>query len=381
MAYSKTTWAKRVRQYLQRFTLTATGNPNEYDISRVEGTISVVGTPFSITNMQKIEDAIEDIINGEHNYGASAAGSDTYAITFGTAFSSLPAGIFFNVKADVGNTGAATLTIDAIAAKDIKKMTAAGKAALATGDIIAGGIYTVLYDGTDFILSNPLAILASLGTAAGDIPYFSGANTPAKLALDGAYKVLGANSGNNGIQYWASLQSILTAKGDQLWASGANTPARIAKGSLGQFWRQLADDTPGWSAANITASGSFSESSQSINASSDLTYNIAVGLSATHGQVWFYHYHGGLTSYRSVMVMFTTSTSGALSFYCMSHNSTVRMYSGSSELSAPTFDSGGNTIYLKSARMNGTNLELVFHNNDASPTTLLIDAGTWEVYL
>ena len=63
MAYTKTTWLQRVREFASRVTLIPTGNPDEYDLSRVEGAVAETGTPFSVAVMQNIEDGVEDAHN------------------------------------------------------------------------------------------------------------------------------------------------------------------------------------------------------------------------------------------------------------------------------------------------------------------------------
>ncbi len=80
-------------------------------------------------------------------YGASAAGTDTYAITCSPVPGSLVAGDVFRFKADVGNTGAATLNVNGLGAIAIKKNVSEP---LATGDILAGQFVEVSYDGTNF---------------------------------------------------------------------------------------------------------------------------------------------------------------------------------------------------------------------------------------
>ncbi len=86
------------------------------------------------------------IQNSSYKYAASAAGSDTYAVTLSPAPLAYAAGQEFSFKADVGNTGAATLNVNALGAKTIKKNVTED---LATGDIIANQIVTVRYDGTN----------------------------------------------------------------------------------------------------------------------------------------------------------------------------------------------------------------------------------------
>lgn len=84
-------------------------------------------------------------------YGASSAGSDAYAITVTPIPNDYDAGDTYTFKADVANTGAATLNVNSLGAKTIKKF---GSLDLETGDISAGQMVTVRYDGTNFQLNS-----------------------------------------------------------------------------------------------------------------------------------------------------------------------------------------------------------------------------------
>lgn len=110
-----------------------------------------------ITNaaVDNLDSGIEAAHLGTHIYGASSAGSDTYALTFSPALGSYNTGLIINLKTDVANTGAATLNINSLGAKSIKKISSGVKADIVTGDMSASVIYTMIYDGTDFVLVNP----------------------------------------------------------------------------------------------------------------------------------------------------------------------------------------------------------------------------------
>lgn len=79
-------------------------------------------------------------------YGASSGGTDAYAITVTPAPSAYSAGMTFTFKADVANTGAATLNVNSLGAKTIKKN---HDQDLADGDIEANQVVTVVYNATD----------------------------------------------------------------------------------------------------------------------------------------------------------------------------------------------------------------------------------------
>lgn len=113
-------------------------------------------------------------------YAASSAGSDAYAITVTPAPNDYDAGDKYVFKADVGNTGAATLNVNGLGAKTIKKFASQD---LATGDIIAGQMVTVWYDGTNF----------QMASEARPVPFMY-QSIPYRSATSGGNYSIGANS-------------------------------------------------------------------------------------------------------------------------------------------------------------------------------------------
>jgi hypothetical protein len=87
-------------------------------------------------------------------YAGTSAGTDTITATLSPAITAYAAGQRYHFKAGGTNTGAATINLNSVGAKDLKKG-AAGSTALEAGDITAGGMYTVEYDGTNMQLKNP----------------------------------------------------------------------------------------------------------------------------------------------------------------------------------------------------------------------------------
>ena len=114
------------------------------------------GDTITNTAVDNWDTGIDEVTRGVHNYGASSGGTDTYAISFSTAFTAYVTGMKFSVKVDVSNTGASTLNVDSLGAKAIKVIDGDGKRDTETGDMVANGIYDFEYDGTDFILKNPI---------------------------------------------------------------------------------------------------------------------------------------------------------------------------------------------------------------------------------
>jgi hypothetical protein len=104
--------------------------------------------------------------DGKHNqqkldegkYAADGGASDSYAITLSPAPTAYYAGMTVRFKANTANTGAATLNVNGLGAKTIKKN---HDQDLADGDIESGQIVEVVYDGTNFQMQSQSAIAAN----------------------------------------------------------------------------------------------------------------------------------------------------------------------------------------------------------------------------
>lgn len=101
----------------------------------------------------------------QHNaekYAADAGANDTYVITLSPVPTSYTNGMVVYFKANTANTGTATLNVNSLGAKTI---VTGVSTTLATGDIVAGQMCQVIYDGTNFVLQSPKVLQASNGTA------------------------------------------------------------------------------------------------------------------------------------------------------------------------------------------------------------------------
>ncbi len=86
-------------------------------------------------------------------WGYTTAGSaNTYTLTTSPTISSYAADMFYHIKVNASNTGASTINVDSVGAKNIKKYGGAGMVDLAANDLESGGVYTIIYDGTQFLL-------------------------------------------------------------------------------------------------------------------------------------------------------------------------------------------------------------------------------------
>jgi len=88
------------------------------------------------------------------NFAADAEASDAYAIAIDPVPPRYFAGVMFLFTANTANTGAATLNVNTMGAKTIKKL---HDQDLATGDIEAGQVVVVVYDGTFMQLISQVA--------------------------------------------------------------------------------------------------------------------------------------------------------------------------------------------------------------------------------
>ena len=86
----------------------------------------------------------------------TAGAGNAYTLTYGVAPPAYVTGEIYSFKADRANTGAATLNVNSLGAKDIRKQENASLAAAIAGDIRANQMVTVVYDGTLFVMLSPL---------------------------------------------------------------------------------------------------------------------------------------------------------------------------------------------------------------------------------
>lgn len=87
---------------------------------------------------------------------ASTSGTDAYTATLNKAPSAYTTGQKFEVKFLNSNTGASSINFNSLGVKNIKKkdLQSGVKVDLIDGDLIPNMIYTILYDGTDFIIES-----------------------------------------------------------------------------------------------------------------------------------------------------------------------------------------------------------------------------------
>lgn len=95
-----------------------------------------------------------DILAQSFVYAPAGGTANALTLTLAPAPAGYTTGMMVAFKASASNTGAPTLNVNGLGAKNIYKITGGSVSALASGDIVSGGAYQALYDGTQFILLN-----------------------------------------------------------------------------------------------------------------------------------------------------------------------------------------------------------------------------------
>lgn len=95
-----------------------------------------------------------DILVNAGDYATTGGSSNAFTLTLDSRITSYTEGMVVRFKGDRANTGASTLNINSIGAANIVKY---GSTSLEANDIQSGKVYEVMYDGTNFQLSNSFA--------------------------------------------------------------------------------------------------------------------------------------------------------------------------------------------------------------------------------
>lgn len=136
------------------------GTVNAGTVWTLTAAVAAVGTNSVSFTSINISTKVDQ--NGSPIYGADSGASDAYAITLSPAPSAYTTGMVINFKANTANTGAATLNVNSLGAKTIKKQ---NDQDLADNDIEANQIVTVIYDGTNFQMQSQVATSSAVSAA------------------------------------------------------------------------------------------------------------------------------------------------------------------------------------------------------------------------
>jgi hypothetical protein len=114
--------------------------------------------------------AIGQVQDADFNYALAGGTADVITLTMTPAITAYSTGMYFVFKAASTNTSSVTVNVNSVGAKNVYR----SGAALAAGDIVAGEIYIIAYDGTQFQLlgagSAALACRAERSVSAQSIP-------------------------------------------------------------------------------------------------------------------------------------------------------------------------------------------------------------------
>lgn len=125
-------------------------NHVQEEICRV---IEYTGASLDKANLGQLLTAIKYIQqNNVLSYAASTTAANTYTATLSPAIASYTTGAPIFIKFTHHNTGAATLNLNGLGAKSIKRLDGT---ALSDSDIVDGQIAMLIYDGTNLQLINP----------------------------------------------------------------------------------------------------------------------------------------------------------------------------------------------------------------------------------
>ncbi len=127
-----------------------------------------IGSPIAVgTNDTRmlasgtIATYLNNIVNTGIPYATASGTAGAYTVTLASSISTLASGTFLNFLVPATNAPGVTLNINSLGPKTIKKN---ATATLASGDVKIGQEVSVIYDGTNFQLSSPLASAPSFPT-------------------------------------------------------------------------------------------------------------------------------------------------------------------------------------------------------------------------
>jgi hypothetical protein len=95
------------------------------------------------------------LIHAAENYALSTGSANAYVVALTPIPISYTAGMVVRFTSNFGNTASATVNVNGLGAKTIKK--ADGATNLISGDIASGQTITLVYDGTNLVMQNPVA--------------------------------------------------------------------------------------------------------------------------------------------------------------------------------------------------------------------------------
>jgi len=162
-----------------------------------------------------------------------ATGTNTLALTTGLGLAAYSQNMMFAFENTTQNTGAVTINVDSIGAKDIKKF---HDQALASGDLEAAGIYLIAYEATagNFQLLSPVSSGSIASVVADSSPQLGGQLDVNGNALgDGTLELLKFSETGSAVNEF-TIANAASGAGPTLSATGTDSNVDInisAKGT------------------------------------------------------------------------------------------------------------------------------------------------------
>lgn len=179
--------------------------------------------------------ALMGAIKREHdwrNFTVTSGGSaNAYTLTYSVAPAAYYTGQAFGFITNFAVTGSATVNVNALGAKTIKKLVAGVKTNLASGDISSGDFVQIVYDGTDMVWVNKGQTYT----------------LPANVAVKDADNSFSANQtgvGFNISKAAGNSRNLLYYSGSSLrWAVGTTADAESGANAGSKFYINRSDDS------------------------------------------------------------------------------------------------------------------------------------------
>jgi hypothetical protein len=105
-----------------------------------------------------------DVQKQSFKYASAGGTANALTLTLAPALAAYAAGVTTVFKATANNTGSATININGLGTRNLRKMLDGALTTLAADDIVSGGIYELYDDGTQMQLINPSPRSASAGS-------------------------------------------------------------------------------------------------------------------------------------------------------------------------------------------------------------------------
>ncbi|MEK6591554.1 MAG: tail fiber protein [Pseudomonadota bacterium] len=209
-------------------------------IACVNANAAANGANSDITSLSGLTTPLSAAQGGTNNYYATAVTSTPNTLVVTTvspnAFT-LVAGKILSFISTVSNTGATTMNAVSTGATAIYRATgSAGVTTLGGGEIVSGGLYNLMYDGSRYLLLNP-----SVTDDPGVVKDFAGATAPAGWQL--TYGQIVAQAG------YAGLYTAISTN----WNTGGEGAGNFRLPDLRGRLAAGKDDMGGSAASRLTA--------------------------------------------------------------------------------------------------------------------------------